>query len=177
MNESRPQKIELTAEEETLLSKISFRPKDVFGSVEQSSLIAAESLSHSIIFRKAVPKIRLQYFTDPELNIGTKKSRKQIFEANGTKGEGILRHPHFLPYIQYFIFGPQLPAKIIDEFWRLVAKSNGGRTEARKFSRNITRQLGLNSHEACEEFFKLALECGMNVDDARSVRDSVKSVR
>jgi hypothetical protein len=177
MSNSRPQKILLTDDEEALLAQISFSPKDILGYGEKSSFLVAETLAHSILSRKAVPQIRLRYFTDPELSIGTKKSRKQIFEANGAKGEEILRRPHFLPYLQYFIFGPQLPDKIIDEFWSLVAKSDGGRTEAREFSRDKARKFGLNPREACEEFFKLSLECGMNIDDARSVREAVKTIR
>ena len=179
MAEQRPQKIVLTDEEEVLLAQINFHPKNDnrLHEILKISCAAAAPLADSILSRKAVPEIRRRYFTDPDLNIGLKKSRKEVFEANGTKGEAILRHPHFLPYLEYFIYGPQLPDKVIGEFWHLASGLDVEQNELRKLARNMTRQFELNSREACEEFFKLALECGMSVDGARSVRDAVKTVR
>lgn len=179
MNDQRPRKIELTDEEETLLAQINFHPQHD-GKLHETlkiSCAAAALLADSILSRKVVPEIRRRYFADPDLNIGLKKSRKQVFETNGTKGEAILKHPHFLPYLQYFIYGPQLPDKIIDEFWNLVSGFDTEWDEIRKFARKMTRQFELDPREACEEFFKLALECGMPVYEARSVRDVVRSIR
>lgn len=176
MDSPRPQKISLTNEEEAFLSQINFKPKDTFGSIEHSSLVLAASLADSILSRKAVPTIRLHYFSKAEFNIGSKKSRMEWFEVHGTKGNDILKHGNFLPYLRYFIFGPDLPGKVIDDFCSLATQFDEDRGEMRKFARNMTRQFGLNPREACEEFFKLALECGMNIDEARSVRDAVKTV-
>jgi hypothetical protein len=179
MAEQRPQKIDLTDEEEALLAQIIFHPKNDNRLHEtlKISCAAAAPLADSILSRKAVPEIRRRYFTDLALNIGLKKSRKGVFEANGTKGEAILRHSHFLPYLEYFIYGPQLPDKVIDEFWHLASGFDVERGDLHKLARNMTRQFELSPREASEEFFKLALECGMMVDDARSVRDAVKTVR
>lgn len=177
MDSPHPQKINLADEEEAILSQINFKPKDIFGSIEHSSLALAASLADSILSRKAVPTIRLHYFSKAEFNIGSKKSHMEWFEAHGTKGEDILKHGNFLPYLRYFIFGPNLPEKIIGDFYHLATQSDGGRKEMRKFVRNMTRQFGLNSREACEEFFKLAIECEMNVDDARAIRDAVRTIR
>lgn len=179
MSEPQLQKIYLTDEEEGFIPQINFSliGSDHFDDTLKSSSGTAASLMHLLLARQAIPEIRLRYFTDPKFNIGLKKSRKQVFVANGTKGEAILKHPHFLPYLQYFIYGPQLPKKIIYEFLHLISDIDAERDELRKFARNMTRQFELNPREACEEFFKLALECGMNVDDARSVRDAVKTVR
>lgn len=179
MEKKRSEKIDLSVEEEALLAKINFHPQndEKLQETLKLSCTAAAPLADSILTRKIVPEVRVRYFTDPALNIGLKKSRKQVFEANGTKGEAILRHPHFLPYLEYFIFGPQLPAAVIDEFWQLFWDFDEERDEACKFAHNMTRQFDLNPREACDEFFKLALECGMNVADARSVRDAVRSVK
>lgn len=88
-------------------------------------------------------------------------------------GESILRHPHFLPYLQYFIYGSQLPSKIIDEIWHLASDFDLDQVEIRKFTRNMRRQFELNPRKPSEEFFKPALECGMDVDDARSAREAM----
>ncbi|MCB0324019.1 MAG: hypothetical protein KDD69_10610 [Bdellovibrionales bacterium] len=50
----------------------------------------AAELAHSLIGRSAVPEIRWRYFTDPKLNIGTKRSRLEVFEQNGTTGDTVV---------------------------------------------------------------------------------------
>lgn len=40
----------------------------------------------------------IEKLTDPAFNVGSVRSHQQVFDANGTKGDDILRHPHFLPY-------------------------------------------------------------------------------
>lgn len=50
----------------------------------------------------------MQLVTNPDFNIGGRdKSRKQFFEGNGSRGESIFRHPHFLKYLRYFILSLQ----------------------------------------------------------------------
>ena len=66
--------------------------------------------------RQAIPDLRIRYFTDPTLNIGLSKSRKEVFESNGTSGADILSHPHFLRHLKYFIYGPDLPVAAIHAF-------------------------------------------------------------
>lgn len=36
---------------------------------------------------------------------GRGRSRADVFEKNGTRGEAIFRHPHFLTYLRYFLYG------------------------------------------------------------------------
>jgi hypothetical protein len=173
-------RIELTDEEEKILALINFNPSPYSGEFHEtlrSSCMAAAELTESILSRKAIPEIRWRYFTDPELNIGTKKSRKQIFEQNGTHGRAIIEHPHFLKYLQYFIFGPQLPDAVIKEFWQQASSWDMELGDLNKFSRNVIRQYELVPRQACEEFYKLALECGLVEYKARIVRDSVRAVR
>jgi hypothetical protein len=38
------------------------------------------------------------------------------------------------------------------------------------FARQITRSHGLNPGDPAEEFYKLALDCSLDADDARSIR-------
>lgn len=177
-------KIYLTAEEQVLLDKIVFEPPqdEHFDKVIlRQSCKEAASLAIGLLSRKAIPEIRLRYFTDPKLNIGkAKMSRKQVFEANGTKGKAIFEHAHFLPYLKYFVFGPDLPQEVIEQFCTAVADelfiSGGDMDHLWKITSNATRQRRLNPLHASEEYFKLALECGLLEKYARSIRDTVRKI-
>ena len=74
---SKLTKIELTEEEEKLLAQINFDPihdSAEYDEILRSSCEAAVALTESILARQAVPAVRRRYFTDPKLNIGTKKN-------------------------------------------------------------------------------------------------------
>jgi hypothetical protein len=102
--------IELTEREVSILSQINFH--SISHDELRSSIIPMVELWNSLCSRGAIPEVRLQYFTDAERNPGGRgKSRMQIFEKNGTSGEKIVEHPHFLKYLEYFVFGPDLPRK------------------------------------------------------------------
>jgi hypothetical protein len=168
-----PQPVDLTAEEQSLLDEIDF---DLSGSPESRvrSCAAGADLAESIFKRKAVPKIRLRYFTEPALNVGGRgKSRQQGFERNGVRGKAILEHPNFLRYLRYFLFGPDLPADTINRFRQVLiddAGTSGMILDALcRCARSETRRLA-GGYDIAEEFFKLALECGVDEWIARSVR-------
>lgn len=98
--------IELTEQETDLLKQIRFR----YTSHDElrASLMPMAALTDSLLERGAIPKVRLLYFTDPERNPGGRgKSRQKIFERNGTSEAEISAHPHFLKYLEYFIYGPR----------------------------------------------------------------------
>ena len=169
MTTSKISEIKLTAKEQALLEQISFTDYD--HETLRKSCQAAGKLSEALFNRHAIPEIRIEYFTNPKYNIGTSKSRKEVFESNGTRGLDILYHGHFLKYLKYFIFGPDLPTPLIDEFY---AKLDEGNVSA--LARRLVRKYGLNSREASEEFYKLCLECNLEWE-SRSVRDSVRRIR
>lgn len=169
MTNSKISKIEFTAEEQTLLEQISFTDHD--HQTLRKSCQAAGKLSEILIKRHAIPEIRMEYFINPKYNIGKNKSRKEIFEGNGTKGSDILYHGNFLKYLRYFIFGPDLPSTLIDEFCTKIDED-----DLPAIARKLVRKYGLNSREASEEFYKLCLECNLEWESC-SVRDSVRSVR
>jgi hypothetical protein len=89
-------------EAESLLCHEIF-PDGRFQRIERNGLEKLEALSRSLIHRKAIPQIRLDYFLKPELNIKRKISHKDVFEKNGTKGDAILRHP-ISPHICIILF-------------------------------------------------------------------------
>jgi tetrahydromethanopterin S-methyltransferase subunit A len=179
----RPGKLELTAEEQVLLDRIVFDPPrdGRFYDVLRESCDAAAQLARPLNSRKAISEVRLRYFTAPALNIGSNKSRMQVFESNGTSGDAILGHANFLPYLRYFIFGPKLPAEVVERFWRSVSAvsfiSGSDMDTLWQLAKQATRSYRLNPREACEEFLKLALECGVPPSYARSIRDTVRKLR
>lgn len=174
-------KIDLTADEEVLLSEIEF---DALRLREHAEYLRnadkVESLLKSLLERKGVPEHRLRYFTDPECNVGGRgKSREQRWRENGNSTEEILRHPNFLRIARYFIYGPQLPNGVIAAFSRAVADcgqiTSGDVEPLRKTARTLARQYGLTSaHE--DQFYQLALET-MGSYYASSIRDAIMHVR
>lgn len=172
--------IQLTEEELSLLRLIRFdshRIEDL-----RASSGPMQTLARSLLDRRAVPVVRLQYFTDPERNPGGRgKSRKEIFNSNGTAGSAILTHPHFLPYLYYFIHGPRLTDSIIKQFWG-AAKLGGYLSSSdiedlKEQAKSCIKELRLDPHWAADEFHKLALECAASVSSAATLRQHLRSVR
>jgi hypothetical protein len=124
--------------------------------------------------------IRRRFLTEPDYFIGGRgRSRLQDFERHGTRGAEIFRHGHFLKHLHYIVHGPNLPKSAIKAFQQKVIDcgepfTSGDAITISHFARHLVRSQGLNPGTAAEEFYKLALECGLDAGDARSVRDAVK---
>lgn len=173
--------IELTDEEQELIDKIEFDPMKV--SDHQQWQINSE-LAYRIITlllsRKAVPEHRIRYFTEPAYNCGGRgKSRRELFLANAKTNENMFRHNHFLAYIRYFVFGPNLPEELIASFRKSVEAcgniTSGDIDPLRTKARALARQYKLNKTNA-DEFYKLALET-MGHSHADSIRDAIMQVK
>ena len=170
----------LTDEEQTLFLSIKFNWKNY--DELRCSLEPMRLLALSLFERAAIPEIRTAYFTDPDFNPGGRgKSRAEIFESNGTSGDEILRHPHFLKYLEYFLCGPRLPSVAIDTFKREALCSGyltgGDINELTPFARSCIRSNGLDPHSAADELFKLAVECGARPAYADMLRKSVRAIK
>lgn len=137
------------------------------------------ALMRSLIGREEIPPIRQRYFLDPALNIGSMKcSRREVFQRNGRQtDEEIIAHPHFLKYLRYFVEGPRLPRNVIEGFREIVADSlsDGDAlcTYVRSAARDLQAPMGVD--QCGEEFFKLALECELDVRYARDVRNAARA--
>lgn len=172
--------IELTEEESALLSGIELDQSGLDHEQYKLQGPLVLSLLNSLAERNAIPEVRLRYWSDPEYQIGRlKASHKGLFERNGRQGDEIYTHPHFLKYLRYFLFGAQLPASAIAEFEEAVGNpewvSSGDITDITKGTRRIVREHGLQAED--EEFYRLALDVGLNQWFAKAVRDAVKQVR
>jgi len=174
--------IELTAEERALLERIKFDPSDIANPDEHhANGDAVVALMKSLNGRKAIPEHRVRYFSDPSFYVGGHgKSHQQIFEKNGCRGDDILRHAHFLPYLRYMLFGADLPQNAINAFASAVADcgqiTSGDAIILSTAAKDIARA-NYRDKRAAEEFFKLALDAGLEPDVARYVRDAVGTVR
>jgi hypothetical protein len=176
--------LELTETETAHLARIDFNPSERSHDANSWPVIAdaMEELTRSLLKRGAVPEARRRYIGDAEYNIGGHgSSRQQIIERNG-RGTPMLRNPAFLKHLHYFLYGPDLPEDVIESFKRKVRACGKPFTgsdglEMADHARQLTRSCGLDIHKATNEFYKLALDCGLDAGDARSVRDTVMRTR
>ncbi|WP_438480859.1 hypothetical protein [Oleiharenicola lentus] len=170
----------LTSTEKTLLAEV-IAQGEGYGSVGNNARRSAAVLTKSLLKRSVIPDARLRYFTDPELNIGRSASRRQMFERNGTSGDAILGHPHFLKYLRYFIFGPELPPLVVETFKSTLGNvdylSGSDLPRIAGVVRELVRKHELEPSSAAEEFHKLALELGIEPFQARYFRDAARKVR
>jgi hypothetical protein len=137
-----------------------------------------------LLQRKAIPEVRLRYFEDPSFRTGRPKgSYRELFERNKTTGDDIYRHPNFLRHLRYFLSGAELPSDVVELFSR-KAQSHGhvGPSDALELgtlARDLSRKFRLlpEIEATAEEFYKLALDCGIYQGHAAVVRDRVRSMK
>jgi hypothetical protein len=177
-------RIELNVAETALLEQIELDglklSKLGYERVKRNGELAAE-LTRLLSERGAIPTHRLAFFRDPDYNVGGRnQSREQLFERSLTMGT-MLEHPNFLKYLRYFIHGPELPDAACTAFAGEIAAcgqiTSGDIEQLTKAARNLVRQHGLEPKDAGEEFFKLALEHGLDASYARMIRDHVRKTR
>lgn len=175
--------IVLTDEEKALVEKIDFNPSGHNAESWRPSADAMEDMVRSLLARDAIPEVRLRFFNEADYRIGRhRRSRLQGFQERGTNGADIVRHGNFVKYLHYFLYGPELPDSVIEAFQHKVTACGKPFTgtdahEVADLARSFTRSHALEPHGAAEEFYKLALDCRLDADDARTVRDRVKKVR
>jgi len=141
------------------------------------------ALLESVTRRGGIPETRWKYWDDPAYRVdrSIKDSPKGVIERNGNPGEDTYLHPHFIPYLRYFLFGAYLPSAVIEEFEEKVGNpdwvTSGDILPLGKLARDLTRQYSLYRDSAALEFYKLCLDIGLDQGTARSVRDSVMKIR
>lgn len=174
--------ISLTPEEQITAGTLFYlwpnHPRDWTKDVESQQM----GLFNSLVNRNAIPEHRRNWFHEPSFFIGGRgKSRKQLFEKNGTVGKEILRHPHFYRYLHYFIFGPNLPEGLMAGYERFVHQlmkplTSGDVEPLRKEIRRLMRSYDLD-RSSSEEIYKLALELDLGRWNAESVYRAAGDVR
>lgn len=172
-------RIDLTDEESSLLEGIELDAEHVDHEVWKRRAPLVLKLMKSLRDRDAIPEVRKRYWSDPEFYLGRQQtSHKGAFERNGNTGKDIYTHPSFLKYLRYFLFGPQLPDAAISEFESIVGRpewvTSGDLTHITKGTRVLVRKYGLQGSD--EEFYRLALDVGLDQSFAKAVRDAAKQV-
>jgi hypothetical protein len=170
--------IDLTDGERLLVEQIEFDPHAIRGPehAQRNGELVSE-LMKSLAARSGVPEHRRSYFTDPDYHVGGRgSSRKAIFERHGCHGRAIVEHPDFLRHLRFFLYGANLPSHTTAAF-RAAVNDCGMVTSSDIVplgvtARSLARGLRLSPDEAREEFFKLALDCGLSPDTATLIRAS-----
>jgi hypothetical protein len=178
--------VELSSAEQKLFEQINYDERalaDLHPQNPEAMFDASAKLTRALLDRQAIPEVRLRYFDDPEYNVGGHgKSRQDVFISNGCHGEDILRRPHYFKYLRYFVLGPDLPPDVIAGFRQIVIDDCGTSgmilDQLRAYARAQMRRLKTPArYDLHEEFFKLALECGVGTGVALSVRRAAQSAR
>jgi hypothetical protein len=177
-------RIDLSAAEESLLSRIDFSPSREGHDASSWESVGAASLAlmESLVARKGIPDRRWRLFRDPACFVGGRgKSHYDVFVSNGKHGAEVFRDPNFVArYLKFLIHGPDLPEPLIASFIAVVDSCGditGGDIETLcDAAKRLARQYGLD-HLSVEEFFRLALDCDLDPGDARAVRDAIRTMR
>ncbi|RXH39352.1 hypothetical protein [Bradyrhizobium zhanjiangense] len=176
--------IELSDAESVLLAQIDFdwdtRRHDPEGFGRNSENVA--QLILALMARNAIPEHRLKYFNDPAYRTGRiKGSRRDLYLRNRNTDEDILRSYSFLKEARYFVCGPDLPAEAMTEFRNAAIRcGNVGPSDSIELANLARRQVrthALLSHEVADEYFKLALDCGIWVGHALHVEERIRKMR
>jgi len=167
----KPERLRLTESEETLFTAVL---KD-FAERPPYKGDAAKQLLSSLLGRKVVPKERLRYLTDSECSTGRLKcSYLEVFKRN--RCEDPVGHPSFVRYLVYLIKGADLSPDIVSRFVSIIEEhifdDYDMLTDLMSFGRSTARRAPLQSY-LDEEFFKLALDCGLQPYEAKLIRRDV----
>ena len=177
---------ELTDEERALVDAIDLRmwpPAHEHRRVYQANAQPILALLSSLTRRRGIPDERWRYWSDLAYRIDRrgKHSPKGMFEMNGNVGDDAYLHPHFIPYLRYFLFGVYLPGRLIEEFEEQVGNpgwiTSGDIVPLGRRARELTKQHSLSRDSAALEFFKLCLDIGLGRSVADYVRRSVMQIR
>lgn len=147
-----------------------------------SKLKTADLLARSLLSRSVIPEVRFNYFTKPEYNLSNpKKSHEEIFESNGTKGEEILSHPHFLKYLKYFIYGSELSEPLKSNLAAIKKSHHYGDDFVENaipvLKSYFKAALGNDRAVFSDEVFKQCLDLDVEFIHAKQLRNKIMSWR
>lgn len=175
--------VELLPEELLLLKKIGDFSIDITWTYEirQEILDASFNLSYSILKRNAVPFYRLRYFDDPKHNLSNpKRSRLDNFMEKLSSVDEIMKQPTFLKYLKYFIYGPDLPTRVVSELVKIkeeVFYDDEFFNNAKPLVSFFCRNSPISKSSLAEEFYKLSLELEIESGFGEQLRNYVMRLK
>ncbi len=158
MRAALPSKIDLSEYEQRLFDRIDFSAHPGSGSAAAAGKSSHE-LMDLLIKRNAIPAARWSYFAEPFPD-GRDKSILKYFQSN-PRGTHVFEDTNFVRrYLRYFIYGPNLPRRTIEQFCQIVREDIDWRERICKFVRDEVRNADfLRQRDLHVEFYRLALEC------------------
>ncbi len=174
--------IQLTEDESALLQQIDFDPPSHDHDVHLVNSKRVAKLMDSLVKRNGMPQHRVSWFTDPDYKRGRLKgSRQEMFERNGTRGSEIFEHPNFLTRLRYLVFGAELPSSVVRRFSDFVQRyqpiGSDDVGDLLKLTKDLANEFRIQPHKASEEFFKLALDCGVHLMWAQYLDEHVGKMK
>ena len=174
--------IELQREEAEIWAMIKLDHQDREYNHERNSELVVR-LMKLLLARGAIPEPRLKYFDDPSYRTksGLRGSHRDMLERNSRdSGDKIYRLPAFLQYLRYFVCGANLPLAVVKELSKRAYEfghvSGSDAAELGQLAKQLIRQNGLAPQDVAEEFYRLALDCGIYHTWAMTIRNAVKNM-
>ncbi len=151
------------------------------GEYEESNrmLQNQRELTKMLLSRNGIPPQRLAYFLNPDFNPGGRnKSRKEIFESNGTRGDAILKDGNFTKHLKFMIDGPSLAQGLINEATELYANTIFKDDfpdvfYSRMINRTYIKTLGYHKSEFADQIFNLLIDLGVSPSEATRVKRKI----
>ena len=175
--------IELTAEETELYKCVQNINKSNDFDENQESLEASRTLMKKLLEREAIPVRRKQFFTDSEFQTAkTKMPRIEVFVSNGTKGEAIFRHPHFIKYLDFFINGASVPEKLEHAAEKFIENNVYQDDAFEKLldyvkSNKLIPKNKSEKNRFADEIFKLTVDLEFELDYCFQIRKAIMQSR
>lgn len=175
-------RVELTIQEAQYASQIAsydISSVEFKESNHRLTMRACRSLTESLLERGGVPRHRVEYFINPEYNLGRgNKSRKYYFEEGLRGGGDIFDHQDFLKYLDYFINGSKLSSDFKEKIQEVQDKCSydsdfpdeSYRMIKYHFDQNVEN---MHKKDFANEVFKLCLDMGFSLYISSRVQDKV----
>ena len=172
--------VELTEEEQKLYQDVLSLDINEDYDERIRKLDSLKLLTKSLLDRKAIPEQRIKFFTDKDFQFGgAKKSRKEVFESNGTKGTEIFRHAHFIRYLIYFVEGANLDNHLIKSIEGICDRnhySDDAIGEIYNFlkSGSLIPKDKSSRQELADEIFKLLVDLKVELSYCHQIRNKIR---
>jgi hypothetical protein len=181
---TKGQSITLLPEEREIWNQIKEYGFPLGGGKQTDEILRSQAeLTNILLSRKAIPDIRIKYFTVPEFNTGNPKvSHQETFQRNGNTGQRIFEHPHFREYLRYFIDGPLLGEDIKREASLLYDRSPFENDYPEALSKLILKHKKkllsqMSKSNLAEEVYKLLIEYDSREYISKYIRSRILSWR
>lgn len=133
-------------------------------------------LTKSLFDRESIPQRRLEWLTNADFFVGkSKKSRWGMIchNAGYKKAHLIFRLPFWGErYLPFFLGIIDLPQELIDQFRKDASNRMNNGYDMGQMYRGVAKAYNLKKDDA-EEFYKLAVDCGYDHYDCRTIRNAI----